>query len=320
MDTPLPSPTAHGQVLTREPPARRRPPLRATDRDTSATRLLASSAKHSYDPQVEIDWDSPLAPDLYGMSPEWSSLFGTPLWDSLTAEARVRLTQHEFSSISGVGIWFEMILMQMVLRDVYDQDPATAHVQFALTEIADECRHSVMFARVAQKYGAPSYRPGPAAHRLGRWFKTLAHGPNVYAAILVAEEVLDILQRDLIADARVQPLTREVSRIHVIEEARHMRFARDEIVRRTASMSRRQRAEQRFVLGVVANIITESLVHPDVYAAVGLDPKAAGQAARANAHHTGMLRASAQGLTGFLTDAGLIGGSSARLWRRARLL
>jgi P-aminobenzoate N-oxygenase AurF len=299
---------------------RRRPALRQTDRNQSATRLLASSAKHSYDPAVDIDWDEPLAPDLYGMSPEWSSLYGTRLWDGLAFEDQVRLTQHEFSSISGVGIWFEMILMQMVLRDIYDQDPATPHVQFALTEIGDECRHSVMFARMAQKYGAPSYGPGPANHRLGRWFKTLADGPMVYAGILVAEEVLDILQRDLVADERVQPLTREVSRIHVVEEARHMRFARDEVVRRIESMSRAQRVRQRAVLAVVAHIISTSLVHPDVYAAVGLDPQEAQHAARANEHYSAKLRSSAESLTGFLQDTGLIGGPSTYLWRKARLL
>ena len=290
------------------------------DRDTTARRLLASAAKHSYDPQVDIDWSEPLEEGLYGLSPEWSSLHGTPLWDSLDQERRIRLTEHEFCSVSGVGIWFEMILMQMILRDVYDQDPATPHVQFALTEIADECRHSVMFAKTAEKYGAPSYRPTHVSHQLGRLFKTLAHGPNLFASILVAEEVLDIFQRELIADERVQPLTRAVSRIHVIEEARHMRFAREEIARRAAEMSRAQRGQQRVVLGIVANIIIDNLVHKDVYAAAGLDPDAASAAARANDHYADKLRASAENLTTFLADAGLIGGPSQRLWRRARLV
>ena len=174
------------------------------------------------------------------MSPQWSSLYGTPLWDELDPEQQARLTQHEFASISGVGIWFEMILMQLILRDVYDDDPSLPHVQFALTEIGDECRHSVMFARMAAAYGCPAYGPSKAGRRLGRLFKTIGHGPAAYAAILVAEEVLDILQRDLIRDERVQPLSREVSRIHVLEEARHMRFAREELARRAPQLIRRR--------------------------------------------------------------------------------
>lgn len=311
------APQPHSRRTARHTDAadRRRP-----DRDTTARRLLASAAKHSYDPQVDIDWSEPLEPGLYGISPEWSSLYGTPLWEGLSPDARIRLTEHEFCSISGAGIWFEMILMQMVLRDVYDQDPSTPHVQFALTEIADECRHSIMFARAAEKYGAPSYRPSERAHRLGRILKTFGHGPNLYAAILVAEEVLDIFQREMIDDERVQPLTRAISRIHVVEEARHMRFARDEIARRAASLTPTHRAHQRLILGVVANVIVHNLVHRNVYAAVGLDPDTATRAARGNERYTANLRRSAENLTTFLTEVGLIGGPSARLWRTARLL
>jgi hypothetical protein len=301
-------------------PVQERRALRPTDRNQIANRLLASSAKASYDPLVEIDWEAPLPADLYGMSPEWSSLYGTPLWDRLSEADRVTLTKHEFASISGVGIWFEMLLMHLVLRDIYDQDPATPHVQYALTEIADECRHSVMFARAAEKFGAPSYGPSRTVHNLGRLFKTVAYGPNVYASILVAEEILDIFQRDMIKDERVQPLTRTASKIHVVEEARHMRFAREEIVRRTAKMNAFTRREQRTVLAVVAYFISTSLVHPDVYAAVGLDPHEAKKAAANNEHYAAKLRSAAAGLTDFLDDVGLIGGPSTLLWRKAMLI
>ena len=301
-----------------ERPTRRA--LRPTDRTAIANRLLSSSAKASYDPLVEIDWDAPVPADLYGMTPEWSSLYGTPLWDAMSEEQRILLTKHEFASISGVGIWFEMILMHLVLRDIYDQDPATPHVQYALTEIADECRHSVMFARAAEKFGAPSYGPTKAVNHLGRLFKTVTFGPNMYAGILVAEEILDIFQRDMINDERVQPITRTASRIHVVEEARHMRFAREEIVRRTQRMNAFERREQRTILALVAYYIATSLVHRDVYVAAGLDPKVAKHAARTNEHYAAKLRGAASGLTDFLSDVGLVGGPSMRLWKKANLL
>ena len=85
-------------------------------------------------------------------------------------------------------------------------------------------------------------------------------------------------------------------------------------------MSRAQRGQQRLVLGIVANIIIDNLVHPDVYAVAGLDPDRRRGGLRANDHYADKLRASAENLTTFLADAGLIGGASARLWRRARLV
>jgi hypothetical protein len=289
------------------------------DRQALSARLLGSAAKKSYDPVVDIDWAAPIPDGLYGLSPEWSSLYGTPMWDSLSEDQRVTLTIHEYCSISGVGIWFECLLMQLVLRDIYGEDPAQPHVQWALTEIADECRHSVMFARTAEKFGAPSYQPPSSILRLGKIFAARMDGPAAYAAILVAEEILDIFQRDLMKDERVQPLTRATSQIHVVEEARHMRFAREEIARRTPELSGWQLRKHRSAVAAVAAIVADNLVQPEVYASVGLDVKQAKAAARANEHYAAKLREASTGLVSFLRGVGLIGGPSERLWRHAGL-
>jgi hypothetical protein len=92
------------------------------------------------------------------MSAHRVSLYGTELWDQLTEEQRITLSIHEVCSVARVGLWFEIILMQMLLRYAYDRDPRTQHIQYALTEIADECRHSVMFAKMTERYGVPDYK------------------------------------------------------------------------------------------------------------------------------------------------------------------
>jgi hypothetical protein len=96
-----------------------RPSRKQVGRQELSTRLLGSAAKKSYDPVVDVDWTAPIPEHLYGLSPEWSTLYGTPLWTSLDEPKRVRLTIHEYCSISGVGIWFECLLMQLVLRDIF---------------------------------------------------------------------------------------------------------------------------------------------------------------------------------------------------------
>jgi P-aminobenzoate N-oxygenase AurF len=305
--------------MTTTLPATPRTPTRTTDRQELSTRLLGSAARKSFDPTVDVDWAAPVPEDLYGLSPEWSSLYGTPLWDGLTEQQRVTLTIHEYCSISGVGIWFECLLMQLVLKDVYGDDASQPHVQWALTEIADECRHSVMFARTAQTFGAPSYQPPPSILKLGKAFVARGSGPSAYAAILVAEEILDIFQRDLMRDERVQPLTRRTSEIHVLEEARHMRFARDEVARRTPELGFLALRRHRTLVASVAAIVADNLVQPQVYASVGLDPAEAKSVARANPHYRAKLRDASSGLVSFLREVGLVGGSSGLLWKRVGL-
>ncbi|RVW01207.1 AurF N-oxygenase family protein [Rhodococcus xishaensis] len=294
--------------------------LRVGDRQDTATRLLASAARKSYDPLVEIDWEAPIPEGLYGMTPEWCSLYGTELWDRMTEDQRVTLTQHEAASIAGAGIWFEMILMQMLLRDIYSHDPSTPHVQFALTEIADECRHSTMFARSAQRLGIPSYRPKNWILQYARIFKATASGSLAYGGTLFVEEILDMMQRDFMKDERVQPMIRTVSKIHVVEEARHIKFAREETVRRVRDLSRRKLAYQRLVLGVSAYLVVTCLVNEQVYAAAGLDVEEAKRAVRNNEHYHRMIREGSRKTIEFLDECGLIGGPSKVLLRRAHII
>jgi hypothetical protein len=290
------------------------------ERQELARRLLGSSETVSYDPVTEVDWDTPLDPGHHGASPEWSTLYGTGYWAELSHEQQCELTRQEAASVASTGIWFEMILQQMMLRDFYGKDATDPAFQWALTEIADECRHSVMFARGAEKLGAPAYRPRRLAIELGRWFKTIATGEAAYAAILVAEEILDVMQRDWMRDERVAPFVRTINNIHVVEESRHMKFARDEVRRHLAgaSWARRQRAG--LVVSVAAYVIVTSMVNRDVYANAGLDVDRAVRAAAANQHHRSMLRSSCAGLMEFLDSAGLLTGAAKRFYQRAGLL
>ncbi|RPK54514.1 P-aminobenzoate N-oxygenase AurF [Streptomyces sp. ADI96-02] len=292
---------------------------RLADRDV-ARRLLASSAELSYDPATEVDWDTPLDTDHHGASPEWSTLYGTAYWAELTEDRRRALTRQEAASVACTGIWFEMILQQMVLRDMYAEDPTDPRFQWALTEIADECRHSIMFARGAAKLGAPAYRPRRAVVELGRVFKTVAFGEAAYAAILVAEEVLDVMQRDWMRDERVAPFVRTINNIHVVEESRHMKFARDETRRRLRGAGAVRRQINALVVAIASYCIVTSMVNRDVYRNAGLDAERARAEARANEHHKSLMRSSCSGLMEFLASARLLTRPALFFYRRASLI
>lgn len=285
-----------------------------------AERLLDSAAALSYDPATAVDWETPLDKDFHGASPEWSTLYGTAYWSELGEEQRKELTRHEAASVACTGIWFEMILQQMLLRDIYAKDPAAGTSQWALTEIADECRHSIMFARGARKLDAPAYRPHRVALELGRAFKTLAVGEAAYAAILVAEEVLDVMQRDWMRDERVVPFVRTINNIHVVEESRHMKFARDETRKRLAGAGWLRRQFSALVISIAAYVIVTSMVNKRVYANAGLDGKRAIAEAEANEHHKSMMRSSCAGLMEFLASARLLTKPALAFYKRAHLI
>ena len=172
--------------------------------------------------------------------------------------------------------------MQMLLRYSYDLDIRNPHAQYALTEIGDETRHSIMFGNCARKLGVPKYGPPNLVHNLGRIYKATAGGPAMFAPVLVAEEVTDRLQREVMADDQVQPLVRGISQIHVVEEARHVRYAREEMLRLMPKLSAARLARQRMLVAIVSYLIVDSLVDKRVYEAVGIPADVGRKAALAN--------------------------------------
>jgi hypothetical protein len=291
------------------------------DREKVAERLLLASARHSYDPVTAIDWDAPLLPGVPAAPLERTSLYGTELWKTLTPDQQATLSCHEFASIASVGLWFEIILMQALLRYAYDQNPYRPHTQYALTEIGDETRHSIMFARAADKLtGGVRYRPTKLVHQLGRVFKSTAAGPSMFASVLVAEETLDRMQREIMNDETVQPLSRMVSRIHVTEEARHVRYAREAVSRQMPRLSKKELAWHRSLTAVTSWFVVDNIIDPAVYSSVGLDPKYAASVARDNPHHRENRIWMAEKVTAFLTEAGVIAGPSRAIWRQASLI
>ena len=286
----------------------------------TAERLLRSTAARAYDPDLDIDWDAPLPPDAPFMKLERCSLYGTELWERMSREEQLTLSRHEAASVASVGLWFEHILIRMLAKIAYDGDPTTPRIQYALAEIAEECRHSTMFARMITRMGVPAYGVSPRVHRLGRILPFLAHGEVIWGATLLGEEIPDRLQREMVDDEEIQPLMRMVNRIHIMEEARHIGFARDELAKEVVKTPRLLRPVRKALLAHIAFIVSRSLINPEVYRSVGLDPRQARKIALGNPHYQQTLRWAGEKLVAVFDDAGLIGRPGRHWWKASYLI
>ena len=289
-------------------------------RDRVAERLQRSSTKQSYDPDVDIDWDAPLVDGAYGKPPHRCSLYGTAMWDGLTEAQRAELSVQELSASSASGIWFELVLMQGLTRYAYTADPTTHRAQYALTEIADECRHSTMFGKAIAKIDGTVRRPSKFAHRAGKVFGAAAGPTFLFAGAIYVEELADAMQREIMRDDSLQPLGRMISRIHVLEEARHISFAKEELERAWQSHGPAAREALRWAIAGMMLVATEEFLHPKVYTSVGLDPREAKRAAASNPHWRRTKSDWARKAVDLFEEMGIIGGPSRRLLHRAGLV
>lgn len=179
-----------------------------------------------------MDWDAPQDPDLFYMPPEMISLYGTPMWEQMTHRQRVELSRQEVANLLSRAVWFENTLNQGLLMVMLHQDPTSRHVHYALTELGDETRHMVMFGRAVAAIGAKPYRLSWTEALAVQLFPLVYRGLMLWVAALCGEEFLDDAQRKYLRHPDLQPIIAQVMRIHVVEEARHIRYAREGVRRR----------------------------------------------------------------------------------------
>lgn len=290
------------------------------DREAVAQRLLAVSRKHSFNPDVDVEWHAPTDPDVFYIPPQMVSLYETPLWDRLDHRQRVELSKHEFCSVTSLGITAELNLMASLIRHASDISYQSSHWAYALTEVEDECRHSKMFARMIDTFGLDIIHPGVPVRHAGRLAGLIADPIAVFAGALLIEEFTDALQRVTFPDETLQPLARAVTRIHVIEETRHIKYAREELKRQLAQRSPLRRHAVAYLVAQCARYIRTTVINPSCYAAVGLDPRQAGQAARASAHRRKIEQWMVSKCLAFFDEVGLLDGPARRVWTKSGLL
>ncbi|MBX7450723.1 diiron oxygenase [Mycolicibacterium sp. 3033] len=291
-----------------------------TTRDAFADRLLKGSVKKSYAPVVDIDWDAPLEPDKFFLPPELVSLYGTPLWDSMSRDEQIELSRQELANTLSAGIWFENILNQALLRKMMHQDPTARATHYELTELGDETRHMVMFGKAIRRIGAKPVRPRLYQRVIINMLPFVFRGSLLWVAALVGEEIFDSLQRRMMDDPELQPLVQRLMRIHVTEEARHIQFARDGLRKRAPQLNLLSRMWVGNINGAGGLFFRHLFTNKVQYARLGLDARDARRIARSSPHRREVQVMGFAPLAAFLAEVGLMGPLARRVWSRCGFL
>jgi hypothetical protein len=276
-----------------------------------SAQLIAASERTTLDPFVDVDWSVPIDDSAYHLPPEWLPLFGTPAWDAMSETERVAYSRHEAAALCGAGIWFENLLMQAVLRHLAELPVTHPAHRYLLVEVADECRHSTMFGEFIRRAGTPAYRPAQTEGFGG--IDGLPGGRAMsYLLILAVEELLDAANRATMRDDRVHAVARQVARVHVLEEARHVSFAKTYLAEVWPTLTDAERTAAADFAPVAVSAIADFTIDPDVYRTLGI---ADGETlADNNPHHRARIVEGLTKLTNFLTELGLIDDAHRATW------
>jgi P-aminobenzoate N-oxygenase AurF len=241
-----------------------------TSADQRIEQLNAVSARRVIEPDVALPGalgEGRLLPD------ELLSIAGLDL--ELTPEQRARLSREEVASITQAGIRFEAVLTAgfglVIARTRELRSPS---VTYLLHEIGEESRHSRLFVRLLDQIDPQAVDPfsrGVLGFVSDRAVRVIIGFPALlYVLVLAGEEIPDLLQKLAGEHPDTDPMLRAVNQYHRKEEARHLAFARMTLPDVWRQAGPIDRFAVRFVAPIVIRSMFELIVHPGVYATVGL--------------------------------------------------
>ena len=235
-------------------------------------RLNTSSATRVIDPDTHVPGgpgDGQLLPD------ELLSINGLDV--DLTPEQRVLLSREEIASIATEGVRFEAVLTAGFGLEIATSDSVLdPRVTFLLHEVGEESRHSRLFIRMIDAIGPTAKNPldKPILRRLMRMgvLQIVKRPALLYTLVLGGEEIPDLFQKLASEHPDTDEFVRAVNKYHRMEEARHLSYARAVLPEVWERASWHDRFAVRHIAPLVIKGMFETIVHPGVYATVGLDP------------------------------------------------
>ncbi len=218
--------TLHSSTWT-DTSAMSRPPVELVCREDLAAHLSRNSAPYS-DPVGRIQWGE-LRLDRFWLPEAAISLQGVSEFDRLPQAQRQRLSQMEFINFIQMGIWVENLFIERIARGLRHPPDRLAEHRYLLHQIREEAGHSLMFLELIDRSGLPRLQMPARGLRLAAALGR--HLPydwlGFWLAVTIGEEIPDRLNRYLRrhGDA-VDPVIRDLVTTHVVDEARHIAYAR----------------------------------------------------------------------------------------------
>jgi hypothetical protein len=280
--------------------------------DQRIERLSTASLKRILEPDTHV-------PGAVGpgqvLPDELLSIAGLPdVLGSLTTEQKRILSREEFASIVDTGIRFESVLMAGFSMEIVGRHDLTdPRVTYLLHEMGEETRHSRLFVRLLEQIRPTAKNPmnKPIFRILERIVMPfLLNMPALFCLLVLSgEEVPDLLQKLASEHEDTDPLIKAVSKYHRQEEARHLAFARLLFPEQWAAAGPVQRFFVRYLGSRIAIGMFDTIVHPGVYATVGLPTWETWKLVNRSAGRTALRHRALLPLLTQLLDAGVFRGN-----------
>ncbi len=237
-----------------------------------ASRLSKASCKKFYDVYNAFEWPETLQEGAWCMPPELLTLYGTPVYDTLDEATRLRLSLFEISNLFSLVLQGERLLVQGLAHRLYSSSNNREITEYLHHFLDEENKHMVMFGEFCNRYIGKVYPEKKLA--MPREFAKGQEEVVFFCMAMVVEELGDYYNVVIAKDERVDPLVREINKVHHIDEARHLAFGRlytaELFERYSPHWSEQQLADFRQWLAAYLKASWADYYNPSVYRDAGI--------------------------------------------------
>ena len=206
--------------------------------EVSLLRQLSANSDPYRDPLAVLDWRS-LSLDHYWLPPEALSLHGLAEFDALSEAAKIRLSQYEMLGLAQASAQIERVFLELSASRLASAHES-AEYAYLLHALREDAGHSLMFLKLGSASGLslPSWR-GALPRIAGPATRAVLRGPVYWSMLVIGEDIPDKLNRFVRRQvcARLSPLVRQMMTLHMVDEARHIAYARQRL---ETAMARRR--------------------------------------------------------------------------------
>jgi hypothetical protein len=232
-------------------------------------RLSEASVHRHFDAYQDVAW-ADVGEVLDPTDPRWRLSAHDPLaatdWYRELPEAEAAAIGLERTvGMLKVGWQFENILQRGLLRRGLRLDDADPALRYIHHEIAEESQHTLMFQEFVRRAPVPADgMPRPLLATGERMVVRMAQTfPALFFVFVMGgEDPADHVQRRLLRDEQAHPLLRDIMRIHVAEEARHLSFARAFLTEAAPRLPARQRHVLALRAPMILALMARQMLHP----------------------------------------------------------
>lgn len=189
-----------------------------------ASRLTFASRRKLWDVYNAFTWPDALVDDMWAMPPELCSLYGTDAWEALDDAQRKRLSLYEIGNFFSLVLQGERPLVQGLVDRLYSKKNTKEITEYLHHFVDEENKHMVMFGEFCNRYVGKVYPEKKIS--LPREYAKGEEEVAFFCKVMVVEELGDYYNVVIEKDERIEPMVRELNRVHHRDEARHLAFGR----------------------------------------------------------------------------------------------